>query len=90
MVRVWFLAFGLLLRRDKRGLAILAFAISIVGLLDPIGWILSSDAALNVRGIGIVLIPVWTAWFGIDMLRSWELSSSMKGSMHADQGEGLA
>jgi hypothetical protein len=87
MVSVWFLGFGLLLRREKRGLAILALAVSCLGLLDPIGWILGNDVILNIGGVGTVLIPVWTAWFGIDLLRSPDLISSITEPRHASQNQ---
>lgn len=70
MVSVWFLGIGLLLRRWKPGLAILAIIIGAVGLLDPLGWIVSSDAVLSIGALGNILIPVWTAWFGIGLLRN--------------------
>ncbi|MGZ6316199.1 MAG: hypothetical protein ACXWNQ_02980 [Anaerolineales bacterium] len=90
MISVWFLGFGLLLRREKRGLGILALIISFLGLLDPLGWILQNDAVLNIGGIGTVLIPVWTAWFGIVLLRSPELINSTTGSRYAGQIESLS
>lgn len=83
MVSVWFVGLGLLLRREKTGLAFLALVIGAVGLLDPIGWILGSDTVLSIGAIGNVLIPVWTAWFGIASLRNPLVLGIGKGSVHA-------
>ncbi len=69
MVSAWFLGFALFLWRAKRGLAVLALVIGAVGLLDPLGWILGSEAVLTAGAIGTALMPVWGVWFGIDVLR---------------------
>ena len=87
MVSIWFLMVGSLLRREKRGLGILAQVIGCLGLLDPLGWILQSDVILNIGGLGTVLIPVWMAWFGIHLLRSRDVRPSLSGSWHAGQTE---
>ena len=70
MVSVWFLGFAFFLWRQKRGLAILALIIGALGLLDPIGWMFSSNAVLTVGAIGTAPMPVWLVWFGIDVLRT--------------------
>jgi hypothetical protein len=70
LVSVWFLGIGLLIRQERRGLGILALVVSAFGLLDPIGWILGSEAILNIGGVGTVLILVWSLWFGSDLLRN--------------------
>lgn len=70
MASVWFLGLGLLLRRMRPALGILALAAGAVGLLDPLGWVLGSDTILSIGAVGNVLIPIWTAWFGIALLRN--------------------
>lgn len=70
MVSVWFLGFGLFLLQERRGLAILALVLAGLGLLDPIGWIFGSDVILNIGGLGTALLPIWTACFGVHLLRS--------------------
>ncbi len=90
MVSIWFLGLGLLLRRRRPGLGILALVAGLVGLLDPIGWMLGSDMVLSIGAVGNVLIPVWTAWFAIDLLRHPSLSGSVKGLARAAQAEDSA
>jgi hypothetical protein len=90
MVSVWFLGLGLLLRRMKPGLGILALVAGTVGLLDPIGWMLGSDTVLSIGAIGNVLIPVWTAWFGIAILRNPLFLATEEGAAHAGQSQGIA
>lgn len=70
MVSVWFLGFAILVWRQKRGLSVLALIIGAVGLLDPIGWMLGSSLVLTIGALGTAPMPVWVAWFGIDVLRN--------------------
>jgi len=70
MVSLWFLGFGLFLLREPRGLAVLALVLAGLGLLDPVGWMLRNDTIMNIGGVGTVLLPVWTVWFGVHLLRS--------------------
>jgi hypothetical protein len=90
LVSVWFLGAGWFVLRHKRALGILALVIGCIGLLDPLGWMLQSDTILNIGGIGTVLIPVWTAWFGVWLLRSRELIRVSDGSLRAGQAEVVA
>ena len=83
MVSIWFLGIGLLLRQARAGLGILAIVIGAVGLLDPLGWIIGSDTVLSIGGFGNILIPVWTAWFAIALLRNPLSFGIEKGSAHA-------
>jgi hypothetical protein len=83
MVSIWFLGIGLLLRRIKPGLGILAIVIGALGLLDPLGWMIGSDTVLSIGGFSNILVPVWTAWFGIALLRNPLSLGIEKGSVHA-------
>jgi hypothetical protein len=69
MLSIWFLGLGRLLRAQQRALAILALVAGCIGLLDPLGWVIRSDVVLNIGGLGTVLLPIWCAWFAIDVLR---------------------
>src|SRR5512140_2179834 len=83
MVSVWFLGIGLVLRRRQRWLGILAIVIGALGLLDPVGWMVGSDTVLSMGAFSNILIPVWTAWFGIALLRNPQFIGVAKGSAHA-------
>ncbi len=83
MVSVWFLGLGLLVRHRIPWLGSLAIVIGVVGLLDPLGWMIGNDTVLAVGGFGNILIPVWTAWFGFGVLRDPLFLQAEKGSLHA-------
>ena len=83
MVSVWFLGLGLILRRRRAGLGILALVTGGLGLLDPIGWVIGSDTVLSIGGFSNILIPVWLIWFGIALLRNPFLLDAGKGQVHA-------
>ncbi len=83
MVSVWFLALGLLLRRRIPGLGNLALVTGALGLLDPLGWIIGSDTVLGIGGFSNILLPIWTAWFGIRLLRHPLFVGTQKGPERA-------
>ncbi len=90
MISVWFLGIGPFLWRKNSGLAVVALVVGTLGLLDPVGWMLGSELALEIGAIGTVLIPVWTAWLGIELLRNARWVGSINGEDHAGQVQALA
>jgi hypothetical protein len=69
LVGIWFLGIASALRHQKRALGILALVIGFFAMLDPLGWILNNDLVFNVGVGGMVLMPIWSMWLGIDFLR---------------------
>jgi Domain of unknown function (DUF4386) len=68
---IWWLGIGLFLRREQPALGIFTTALGIFALLDALGRILNIQIIYTVGLAGILLlIPIWTLWFGIDLLRS--------------------
>jgi hypothetical protein len=73
LIGVWFLGIGSFLRHERQALGILAFVISFFALLDPLGWILSNNLVFNIGAGGMLLVPIWSIWFGISLLRQFVL-----------------
>ncbi len=68
---IWWLGIGLFLRREQPALGIFTTALGIFALLDALGRILDIQIIYTVGLAGVLLlIPIWTLWFGIDLLRS--------------------
>ncbi len=72
---IWWLGIGLFLRREQPALGIFTSVLGIFALLDALGRILNIQIIYTVGLAGmLLLIPIWTLWFGIDLLRSKKLS----------------
>ena len=70
LIGIWFLGIGLLLRSERRAFGLVAMIVGISGLLDSLGNMLGIDGlALLGLSVYIILAPIWTLWFGIDLLR---------------------
>lgn len=69
LVGIWFLGIASVLGRERRALGILAYLIGFFAMLDPLGWILNNDLIFNVGVGGMILMPIWSMWLGIDLLR---------------------
>ena len=69
LIGAWFIGIGSVLRHEKPALGILALIIGFFAMLDPLGWILNSDLVFNVGVGGMLLMPIWSMWLGIDLLR---------------------
>src|SRR6266480_6910080 len=68
---MWWLGIGLLLRREQPALGIFTTVLGIFALLDALGRILNIQIIYTFGLAGVLLlIPIWTLWFGIDLLRS--------------------
>lgn len=71
---IWWLGIGLFLRREQPALGIFTTVLGIFALLDALGRILNIQIIYTVGLAGILLfIPIWTLWFGIDLLRSGKM-----------------
>jgi hypothetical protein len=68
---IWWLGIGLFLRREQPALGIFTTVLGIFALLDALGRILNSQIIYTIGLAGVLLlIPIWTLWFGIDLLRN--------------------
>ena len=68
---MWWLGIGLLLRREQPALDIFTTVLGIFALLDALGRILDIQIIYTVGLAGVLLlIPIWSLWFGIDLLGS--------------------
>jgi hypothetical protein len=66
---IWWLGIGLLLRREQPALGIFTIVLGIFALLDALGRILDIQIIYTVGLAGVLLlIPIWSLWFGIDLL----------------------
>jgi len=73
---IWWLGIGRLLRREQPALGIVTIALGILALLDAFGWILNIEIIYTVGLAGILLlIPIWTLWFGIVLMRNLTMST---------------
>ena len=71
---IWWLGIGLLLRREQPALGIFTTVLGIFALLDALGRILNIQLIYTVGLAGVLLlIPIWSLWFGIDLLRSGKM-----------------
>ncbi len=72
---IWWVGIGLLLRREQPALGLFTTALGIFALLDALGRILDIQIIYTVGLAGVLLlIPIWSLWFGIDLLRSRKMS----------------
>ncbi len=72
---IWWLGIGRLLRREQPALGIVTIALGILALFDAFGWILNIEIIYTVGLAGILLlIPIWTLWFGIVLMRNLTMS----------------
>jgi len=68
---IWWLGIGLLLRREQPVLGLFTTELGIFALLDALGRILNMQLIYTIGLAGVLLvIPIWTLWFGIDLLGS--------------------
>jgi len=68
---MWWLGIGLLLQREQPALGIFTTVLGIFALLDALGRILDIQIIYTVGLAGVLLlIPIWSLWFGIDLLGS--------------------
>ncbi|HET9921263.1 MAG TPA: hypothetical protein VFQ30_15565 [Ktedonobacteraceae bacterium] len=75
---IWWLGIGLFLRREQPALGLFTTALGIFALLDALGRILNVQIIYTVGLAGVLLlIPIWTLWFGIDLLRSRQIPTSI-------------
>src|SRR6266487_2777514 len=72
---IWWLGSGFFLRREQPALGIVTIVLGTFALLDAFGRILNIQIIYTVGLSGMLpLIPVWTLWFGIDLMRNRTLS----------------
>lgn len=72
---IWWLGIGFFLRREQPALGIVTIVLGIFALLDALGRILNIQIIYTVGLSGMLpLIPIWTSWFGIDLMRNRTLS----------------
>src|SRR5438128_9519962 len=68
---IWWLGIGLFLRREQPALGLFTVVLGIFVLLDALGRILNIQIIYTVGLAGVLLlIPMWSLWFGIDLLGS--------------------
>ena len=68
---MWWLGIGLLLQREQPALGIFTTVLGIFALLDALGRMLDIQIIYTVGLAGVLLlIPIWSLWFGIDLLGS--------------------
>ena len=70
LVGIWFLGIGLLLRSERRIIGIISMIVGVSALIDSLGNMVGMESlALVGLSVFIILAPIWTLWFGIDLLR---------------------
>src|SRR6266487_3438789 len=68
---IWWVGIGFLLRREQPVLGLFTIVLGIFALLDALGRILDIQLIYTVGLAGVLLlIPIWSLWFGIDLLWS--------------------
>ena len=67
---MWWLGSGAVIRRTRPALGLMTLVVGAAAWLDAVGAIFELETVFLV-GLGAVLllIPLWTLWFGIDILR---------------------
>ena len=86
---IWWLGIGLLLRREQPALGIFTTVLGIFALLDALGRIVNFQIIYTVGLAGVLLlIPIWTLWFGIDLLRSRKMRRKKTLSSVSEKYEG--
>jgi len=70
LASVWWLGIGLVLRRERAILGIVTMLLGGAALLHALGRIVGIEAIYQ-AGVGgiFILVPLWAAWAGIDLLR---------------------
>ena len=72
---IWWLGIGLLLRREQPALGLFTTVLGIFALLDALGRIVDTQIIYTIGLAGVLLlIPIWSLWFGIDLLGSKKMS----------------
>ncbi len=83
---IWWLGIGLLLRREQPALGIFTIVLGIFALLDALGRILNIQIIYTVGLAGVLLlIPIWSLWFGIDLLGSRKMRIKRTVSLVSEQ-----
>src|SRR2546421_9346138 len=83
---IWWLGIGLFLRREQPALGIFTTVLGIFALLDALGRILDIQLIYTVGLAGVLLlIPIWSLWFGIDLLRSRKMRRKQTASSVSEQ-----
>src|SRR5439155_15397366 len=83
---IWWLGIGLFLRRDQPALGLFTTMLGIFALLDALGRILNMQLIYTIGLAGVLLlIPIWSLWFGIDLLRSRKMRRKQTVSSVSEQ-----
>jgi len=83
---IWWVGIGLLLRREQPALGLFTTALGIFALLDALGRILNIQLIYTVGLAGVLLlIPIWSLWFGIDLLGSRKMRRKQTVSSVSEQ-----
>jgi hypothetical protein len=83
---IWWLGIGLFLRREQPALGLFTTVLGIFALLDALGRILNIQLIYTVGLAGVLLlIPIWSLWFGIDLLRSRKMRRKQTASSVSEQ-----
>ena len=83
---IWWLGIGLFLRREQPALGLFTTVLGIFALLDALGRILNIQLIYTVGLAGVLLlIPMWSLWFGIDLLGSRKMRRKQTVSSVSEQ-----
>jgi hypothetical protein len=83
---IWWVGMGLLLRREQPAPGLFTTVLGIFALLDALGRILDIPIIYTVGLAGVLLlIPIWSLWFGIDLLGSRKTHSKQIVSAVSEQ-----
>src|SRR3989440_1479012 len=83
---IWWLGIGLFLRSEQPALGIFTTVLGAFALLDALGRILNIQLIYTVGLAGVLLlIPIWSLWFGIDLLRSRKMRRKQTVSSVSEQ-----
>src|SRR5256714_12182032 len=83
---IWWLGIGLFLRREQPALGLFTTVLGIFALLDALGRILNIQLIYTVGLAGVLLlIPIWSLWFGIDLLGSRKMRRKQTVSSVSEQ-----
>ena len=83
---IWWLGIGLFLRREQPALGLFTTVLGIFALLDALGRILNIQLIYTVGMAGVLLlIPIWSLWFGIDLLGSRKMRRKQTASSVSEQ-----
>jgi len=73
---IWWLGIGLVLRNDRRSLGVFTALLGIAFLGAGAGWLLRFGPLARLEN-AFFLVPIWTVWLGIVILRQGEQSEQM-------------